>query len=68
MREAARRALRQADEAQHVGHQRARRRIGFGAVDHQRFHDDVFDRHARIERAIGVPAINSLTRFVMQQT
>ena len=54
MREAVGRALRQPNEAQHVGHQRASRRIGLGAVDHQRLHDDVFDRHARIERAIRV--------------
>jgi hypothetical protein len=54
MREAGGRALRQSDEAQHVRHQRARRRIGLGAVDQQRLHDDVFNLHARIERPIGV--------------
>ena len=42
----------QADQLQHLGRPASRARgIGARAVDQQRLHDDVLDRHARVERA-----------------
>ena len=54
MRKPLRRPHRQPDQPQHLRHLPPRRRVGLRAMDQQRLHDDVFHRHARIERAVGV--------------